>query len=203
MGTAIGALMADATAAPSDEQLVARSIGGDVGAFNDLVSRWEGSLYKFVYRYLGDAEEARDICQEAFIRAYTNLDRFRGQAKFSSWLYQIALNLCRSQFRRQKARPTVSIDEDEQQNHLRIVPDAAITPDDTAITNERARALQEAISELPDNQRSVIILKEYHGLKFREIAELLGAPESTIKSRLYHGLDALAKRLGHLKSQDR
>ncbi len=201
MGTLTGAQMADATAAPSDEQLVAMSVDGDVGAFNDLVSRWEGSLYKFVYRYLGDAEEARDICQEAFIRAYTNLDRFRGQAKFSSWLYQIALNLCRSQFRRQKARPTVSIDEDEQKNHLRLLPDSAVTPDDTAITNERAQALREAIGELPDGQRSVIILKEYHGMKFREIAELLGAPESTIKSRLYHGLESLATRLGHLKSQ--
>lgn len=200
MGMASGALMAEATPAPSDQQLVARTVSGDVGAFNDLVGRWEGSLYKFVYRYLGDAEGARDICQEAFIRAYTNLDRYRGQAKFSSWLYQIALNLCRSQFRKQKARPTVSID-DEQGYSLRLLPDTGATPDESAIKNERARALREALGQLPDPQRTVIILKEYHGMKFREIAEILGTPESTVKSRLYHGLETLAKSLGHLQAE--
>lgn len=192
--------MAEATPAPSDEQLVARTVSGDVGAFNDLVGRWEGSLYKFVYRYLGDADGARDICQEAFIRAYTNLDRYRGQAKFSSWLYQIALNLCRSQFRKQKARPTVSID-DEQGYSLRLLPDTGVTPDESAIKNERARALRVALGQLPDPQRTVIILKEYHGMKFREIAEILGTPESTVKSRLYHGLETLAKSLGHLQAE--
>ena len=196
-----GAVMADTNQALSDEQLVASTLSGDVGAFNDLVHRWEGSLYKFVYRYLGDAEEARDICQEAFVRAYTNLDRFRGQAKFSSWLYQIALNLARSQFRRQASRPTVSIDEDEQQNRLRLVATDQELPEDSAIHSERVRALQRALAELPDEQRTVIILKQYHGMKFREIAEVLGTPESTVKSRLYHGLDALSRSLGYLKSE--
>ena len=193
--------MAEATAALSDEQLVARTIDGDVGAFNVLVARWEGSLYKFVYRYLGDAEEARDICQEAFIRAYTNLHGFEGRAKFSSWLYQIALNLCRSQFRRSQARPTVSLDAGDGQS-LRLVPDTGETPDERALTNERACAVREALAGLSEAQRTVIILKEYHGLKFREIADVLGAPESTIKSRLYHGLEALATSLGHLRHEE-
>lgn len=193
--------MAEVETGPPDDELVARTLDGDVGAFNDLVSRWEGPLYKFVYRYLGDAEGARDICQEAFIRAYSNLDGFRGNAKFSSWLYQIALNLCRSQFRRRKARPTVSLEEEEQERHLKLVPDGRKLPEDSAIINERARALRSALEELPEAQRTVIILKEYHGLKFREIAEILDAPESTVKSRLYHGLDTLAASLGHLKSE--
>ncbi len=193
--------MVEAPTAPTDNQLVARTLNGDVGAFNDLVTRWEGSLYRFVVRYLGDTEEARDICQEAFLRAYTNLDRFRGQAKFSSWLYQIALNQCRSQFRKKKSRPTVSLDEDEQQNHLRLVPADAETPDASAIKVQNASALQTALARLPEDQRTAIILKEYHGLKFREIAEILETPESTVKSRLYHGLESLAKSLGHLKTQ--
>jgi RNA polymerase sigma-70 factor (ECF subfamily) len=193
------ATMADPGPAASDEDLVASTLAGDVGAFNDLVQRWEGSLYKFVYRYLGNAEDARDICQEAFIRAYTNLDRFRGQAKFSSWLYQIALNLCRSEFRKKK--PVVSIDEDEQQNRLRLVQTDEDLPEDSAIHSERVRALQHALAELPDEQRTVIILKQYHGMKFREIAEVLGTPESTVKSRLYHGLDALSRSLGYLKEE--
>jgi len=99
--------MAEAPAVATDNELVALTLSGEVGAFNDLVVRWETPLYRFVVRYLGDSEEAHDICQEAFLKAYTNLDRFRGQAKFSSWLYQIALNQCRTQFRRKKSRPTV------------------------------------------------------------------------------------------------
>ncbi len=201
MGKVSGALMAEATSAPSDDQLVARTRDGDVTAFNDLVGRWEKPLYKFVYRYLGDAEEARDICQEAFVRAYTNLDRFRGQAKFSSWLYQIALNLARSEFRKRGSRPMVSLDEQETESHLRLVADDGIKPDESAVHGERSRALKRALDQLPDKQREVVILKEYHGLKFREIAEMLDTPESTVKSRLYHGLDTLAQSLGHLRDE--
>jgi RNA polymerase sigma-70 factor (ECF subfamily) len=193
--------MAEASMALSDEQLVALTVKGDVSAFNDLVGRWEGSLYSFVYRYLGDHEEARDICQEAFVRAYTHLDGFRGQAKFSSWLYQIALNLCRSKLRRKKSRPTVSIDDREEDNPLWALPDTRATPAEAALEGERAMAVREAIAMLPEAQREVIILKEYHGLKFREIAEVLDTPESTVKSRLYNGLEALAKALGHLQAE--
>ena len=113
-----GAVVADTNQALSDEDLVASTLSGDVGAFNDLVHRWEGSLYKFVYRYLGDAEEARDICQEAFVRAYTNLDRFRGQAKFSSWLYQIALNLARSLILIQVPAQVANIRKQQQVNKI-------------------------------------------------------------------------------------
>lgn len=193
--------MAQAPATPTDNQLVARTLNGDVGAFNDLVVRWEASLYRFVVRYLGDPEEARDICQEAFLKAYTNLDRFRGQAKFSSWLFQIALNQCRTQFRRKKSRPTVSLDEEEQLSHLQLVPADTEPPDASAIKSQQASELDAALANLPEDQRTAIILKEYHGLKFREIAEILETPESTVKSRLYHGLESLAKSLGHLKTE--
>jgi RNA polymerase sigma-70 factor (ECF subfamily) len=196
-----GQTTVEASTTPTDNQLVARTLNGDVGAFNDLVARWETALYHFVVRYLGDTEEARDICQEAFLKAYTNLDRFRGQAKFSSWLFQIALNQCRTQFRRKKSRPTVSLDEDDEMSHLRLVPADAESPDASAIKSQHATELQVALAALPEDQRTAIILKEYHGLKFREIAEVLETPESTIKSRLYHGLESLAKSLGHLKTE--
>ncbi|MFQ5744482.1 MAG: RNA polymerase sigma factor [Acidobacteriota bacterium] len=193
--------MAEAVVALSDEQLVALTVKGEVSAFNDLVARWEGSLFSFVYRYLGDAEEAKDICQEAFVRAYTHLDGFRGQAKFSSWLYQIALNLCRSKLRRQKAHPTVSIDDRGDGQPLWALPDERATPAEAALVGERAMAVRGALAALPEAQREVIILKEYHGLKFREIAEILDTPESTVKSRLYHGLETLAQVLGHLQAE--
>lgn len=201
MVRASGTTMSEAPTAPSDEQLVARSVGGDVGAFNELVVRWEGPLYKFVYRYLGDPEEARDICQEAFLRAYSNLSRFRSEATFSSWLFQIALNQSRSQFRRKQSRPTVALEDDDNQHQLRLVQDSAEAPDLSAMGRQRSSALKAAIAKLPEAQREVIILKQYHGLKFREIAEVLGTPESTVKSRLYHGFESLAKSLGHLKTE--
>ena len=193
--------MTDAAMALSDEQLVALTVKGDVSAFNEIVVRWEGKLYNFVYRHIGDAEEAKDITQESFVRAYSHLDGFRGHSKFSSWLYQIALNLCRSKLRRTKARPTVSIDGREQDNPLWAVADERPTPAESTLEQERALAVREALAQLPEAQRTVIILKEYNGLKFREIAEILDTPESTVKSRLYHGLENLAQALGHLQAE--
>jgi RNA polymerase sigma-70 factor (ECF subfamily) len=184
----------------TDEQLVDLTVKGDVSAFNEIVARWEGRLYNFVYRYLGDAEEAKDITQESFVRAYSHLKGFRGQSKFSSWLYQIALNLCRSKLRRSQSRPTVSIDDQEEDNPLWALPDDGATPAEQALERERAVAVREALAKLPEAQRTVIILKEYNGLKFREIAEILDTPESTVKSRLYHGLENLARALGHLQA---
>lgn len=184
----------------SDEQLVALTVKGDVSAFNEIVARWEGRLYNFVYRYIGDAEEAKDITQESFVRAYSHLEGFRGQSKFSSWLYQIALNLCRSKLRRKQSRPMVSIDDREEDNPLFSLPDTRATPAEHTLERERAVAVREALAQLPEAQRTVIILKEYNGLKFREIAEILDTPESTVKSRLYHGLENLAQALGHLQA---
>src|SRR5262245_65593804 len=89
----------------TDEELVARSIGGDADSFNELVVRWERPIYALAYRTIGREDDARDVCQETFLRAYRALPGFRGQAKFSSWLYRIALNLCRDWVRRERRTP--------------------------------------------------------------------------------------------------
>src|SRR5258706_14975531 len=91
----------------TDEELVARSIGGDSESFNELVLRWERPIYSLAYRTIGREEDARDVCQETFLRAFRALPAFRGQAKFSSWLYRIALNLCRDWMRRERRAPVV------------------------------------------------------------------------------------------------
>src|ERR1043165_5496917 len=95
----------------SDEELVSRSIGGDVDSFNQLVLRGERPIYALAYRVIGREEDARDVCQETFLRAFRALGGFRGQAKFSSWLYRIALNLCRDWVRRQKPPPVMQMPE--------------------------------------------------------------------------------------------
>src|ERR1044072_2544539 len=97
--------------ASTDEELVARSMGGDVDSFNQLILRWERPIYALAYRVIGREEDARDVCQETFLRAFRGLPGFKGQAKFSSWLYRIALNLCRDWIRRQRRAPTVQFAE--------------------------------------------------------------------------------------------
>ena len=96
----------------TDEELVARSIGGDAESFNQLMLRWERPIYALAYRAIGREEDARDVCQETFLRAFRALPGFRGQAKFSSWLYRIALNLCRDWIRRERRTPVVQAPED-------------------------------------------------------------------------------------------
>jgi RNA polymerase sigma-70 factor, ECF subfamily len=174
----------------SDEQLLGRFRGGDKASFDLLVGRWEAPLYGFVYKYLGQQEEARDVCQETFLRIYRSADRFREGAKFSTWLYQIALNLCRDIARRRqrwdRILPSVRRHDDAR---------PAAEPVDSADDAEKAvlRAWQRmrvrnALETIPSEQREVVVMKEFQGLKFREIAEILGCPESTVKSRMYYGL---------------
>src|SRR5499426_3567504 len=104
--------------ASTDEELVARSRGGDLDSFNQLVVRWERPIYALAYRTIGREEDARDVCQETFLRAFRALKGFKGEAKFSSWLYRIALNLCRDWIRRQRRAPVVQMPEGVEPSEL-------------------------------------------------------------------------------------
>jgi RNA polymerase sigma-70 factor (ECF subfamily) len=180
----------------SDEELVARATAGDLESFNQLVSRWERPIYALAYRTLGREEDARDVVQEAFLRAYRGLKGFKGQAKFSSWLYRITLNLCRDWIRRERRTPIVqppagtdpSTYADEQ-----VAPTTSV--EELVAQRQMSEAVAQAMAELPDEQRTAILLKEYHGLTFQEIADTLQCPLSTVKTRLYQGLSVLRRRL--------
>ena len=180
----------------SDEELVSRSIGGDVESFNQLVLRWERPIYALAYRVIGREEDARDVCQETFLRAFRALGGFRGQAKFSSWLYRIALNLCRDWVRRQRRTPVVQIPEDVDVLELAASREPVESIEDVVHRHDLTRAVERAMAKLPEEQRTAIILKEYHGLTFQEIADLAGCPLSTVKTRLYQGLAVLRRELG-------
>ena len=179
----------------SDEELVSRSIGGDVESFNQLVLRWERPIYALAYRTLGREEDARDVCQETFLRAYRALSGFRGQAKFSSWLYRITLNLCRDWIRRQRRQPVAQAPEGVDLLDLATETTPAESIEDLVARRELSHAVARAMASLPDEQRTAIILKEYHGLTFQEIADLLDCPLSTVKTRLYQGLTVLRRQL--------
>jgi RNA polymerase sigma-70 factor (ECF subfamily) len=179
----------------SDEELVTRSIGGDAESFNQLVLRWERPIYALAYRTLGREEDARDVCQETFLRAYRALSGFRGQAKFSSWLYRITLNLCRDWIRRQRRTPVVQLPEDVDVMELQAAREPSEPIENIVARNDLTRAVEKAMAKLPEEQRTAIILKEYHGLTFQEIADLAGCPLSTVKTRLYQGLAVLRREL--------
>jgi len=179
----------------SDEELVSRSIGGDAESFNQLVLRWERPIYALAYRVIGREEDARDVCQETFLRAFRALGGFRGQAKFSSWLYRIALNLCRDWVRRQRRTPVVPLPEDVDVIELAASREPTEPIEELVARRDLTRAVEKAMARLPEEQRTAIILKEYHGLTFQEIADLVGCPLSTVKTRLYQGLTVLRREL--------
>jgi RNA polymerase sigma-70 factor (ECF subfamily) len=183
--------------ASTDEELVARSIGGDVDSFNQLVLRWERPIYALAYRVIGREEDARDVCQETFLRAFRAIRGFKGQAKFSSWLYRITLNLCRDWMRRERRAPVAQAPEGLDILDLAATREVGESVEDLVSRRELTQAVARAMASLPDEQRTAIILKEYHGLTFQEIAELLDCPLSTVKTRLYQGLTVLRRQLSH------
>jgi RNA polymerase sigma-70 factor, ECF subfamily len=186
--------------AATDEELVARTVAGDADSFNVLIKRWERPIYALAYRTIGRDEDARDVCQEAFLRAYRALPGFKGQAKFSSWLYRITLNLCRDWIRRQRRTPIVSAPEGVDIVELASDQGPVESIEDLVARNQLTRTVGEAMRLLPEEQRTAIVLKEYHGLTFQEIADLQGCPLSTVKTRLYQGLSVLRR---HFEAQGR
>ena len=172
----------------TDEELVARSVGGDQDSFNQLILRWERPIYALAYRTIGREEDARDVCQETFLRAFRALPKFRREAKFSSWLYRIALNLCRDWARRERRTPVVQVPDDTDLMELAAAAEPSEPIEHLIARKDLARRAEQAMALLPEEQRTAIVLKEYHGLTFQEIADLQGCPLSTVKTRLYQGL---------------
>jgi RNA polymerase sigma-70 factor (ECF subfamily) len=178
----------------SDEELVESVLQGNRRDFDVLIERWQKPLYNFVLRFMNSEEEARDVCQDAFVNAYRNLSKFKKQSKFSSWLFKIAINRCNTLLRKRK-RWRMFFDP---------MPDTAQYADAIAGENNAEQAIEKeqifrrmrkAIAQLPPEQKTVLLLKEYEGLKFHEISEMLDCPLSTVKSRMYYALDGLRKAL--------
>jgi RNA polymerase sigma-70 factor (ECF subfamily) len=187
----------------TDEELVALAQAGDLDCFNQLVARWERPIYALAYRTLGREEDARDVVQEAFLRAFRGLRGFRGQAKFSSWLYRITLNLCRDWVRRERRAPVVQLPEGVDPIEMadeRAAPSESV--EDLVARKQMSEAVGRAMAELPEEQRVAILLKEFHGLTFQEIADQLDCPLSTVKTRLYQGLSVLRRRLERRQAEE-
>jgi RNA polymerase sigma-70 factor, ECF subfamily len=184
----------------NDDQIIKRTLAGETDAFSLLVRRWERPIYGLSLRMLGCDEDARDVCQETFLAAFRNLRKFRGDAKFSSWLYRIALNACHSRLRKQSAMAEQSIDHEDGDGRRFEIADCGLEDlPERLQRDQRAEMVRKALHALPVEMRQVIIMKEYEELTFAEIAEILQIPVSTVKSRVYTGLQQMGARLEKMR----
>ena len=182
------------------DTLIIRARTGDQSAQGKLVQLWYKRIYNFGYKFFLDHDLAMEVSQKTFISMCKNLERLQDTARFKPWLYKIVVNYCREEVRKKKGSRSLSFDlvwnrEHEDSPQWESSGRRYDNPEQQLQQLELSEILQNALLELSDEQREVVIMKEYEGLKFREIAEILNVPENTVKSRMYYGLDALKKIL--------
>ena len=182
----------------TDEELLGAYQQGDPGAFEALLRRHRAPLFTFLVRMLGDREKAEDLAQETFLRIVKGAQAWERRARFQTWLFTIARNLCVDQSRRDRFRKAESLDAQGPEGDppmAESVPGREIDPGRGAESARLRPLLQKALLELPAEQREVFVLREQAGLPFREIAELTGVNENTVKSRMRYALLGLRKAL--------
>ena len=170
----------------TDFQIVEQIQTGNDAAFDELMGRYKRSVVNFCYRVLCNADDADDVAQEVFVRVYQHIDRYQPRAKFSTWLFALAHNAALDRLRYRKRHPTESLDG---------VPEPAAAP---AEIDEISEHIAAAVAKLPDDQRTAIVLAEYHGLSYAEIAAVMRCSEKSVESRLYRAKQTLRQRLAFL-----
>jgi len=166
-----------------DRDLIAKARRGHVDAYNVLVSRWEKRVFNYLLRLVGQREDAMDLSQDVFLKAYQNLKKLEDPAKFPGWLFRIAHNEAYSLLRKNRPEGEMTVEPRSGEASSRMFP------------MEMSLAVQSALKKLSDDQREAVLLKVYQGFKFEEMAEILSCPISTVKSRLYTALDLLKQTL--------
>jgi len=188
LGLAAAAAPPDRGALPreAEREAIEACRRGEREAFDRLVVRYQRDVYRLCYRYVNDHEDANDLAQEAFLKAWRAISRFRGESSFSTWLYRIAVNACLN-FRAQR-RPTTQ-----------ELPETLADPVPGALAraegDDEARRVRAAVARLPEKQRATLILKVYHELTHEEVAEILGSTVGTVKANLFHALGNLRRLL--------
>lgn len=184
----------------TDKELVKRVQKGDKGAFDLLVLKYEHKIVNLVMRYVRDPETALDISQEAFIKAYRALPRFRGDSAFYTWLYRIAVNTAKNHLAAQRRRPSdIELDlQDPDQYGLHAKLKETDTPEAVSLSHELQETLERAIQSLPDDLRTAIVLRELDGMSYEEIAQTMDCPVGTVRSRIFRARDAIGKKVGAL-----
>jgi RNA polymerase sigma-70 factor (ECF subfamily) len=183
----------------ADDRLIDRTLAGQSAAYGDLVGRYQDRLRASLLRLTGSAEEAEDVAQEAFVQAYLKLTSFQRSSRFYTWVYRIAFNLAVSKSR--KRRPRLSLSAVEESGGIDPVCDAP-SPGEPLLAGERSALLHAAIAELEEEHRQVIVLREFDGLDYQQIADLIGAPIGTVRSRLFRARAQLRQRLAAVLGED-
>jgi RNA polymerase sigma-70 factor (ECF subfamily) len=178
------------TSREDDRAAILAAQGGDREAFDLLVERHQRDVYRLCYRYLNNHEDANDMAQEAFLKAYRAIGKFRGDSSFTTWLYRIAVNTCLN-FRASR-RPNA---EELPEGLPDLGPGAGARLEQA----EREKEVRAAVTRLPDRQRATLILKVYHELTHEEVAQVLGSSVGTVKANLFHALGNLRKMLGEAR----
>jgi len=183
---------------PEDRELIERCKRGDIGAFDQLFRRYTRQVYNYAFRMIPNYDDANDIAQEAFVRAFNSIRSFRGDSNFSTWLFRIVYNVSLDEIKRRKGRYLLSLDEQlelEEDSLTRQVESESPSPDELVEKQERDRILQEAIETLPEYQKAMIVLYHMQGFSYEEIAEIVGLPIGTVKSRLNRARESLKEKL--------
>jgi RNA polymerase sigma-70 factor (ECF subfamily) len=194
----------------ADDALMIRVAGGSQEAFGTLVRRYEAQARRFCYRMFRDTQVAEDVAQEAFLKVYRNADRYEPSGKFVTWFYRVLGNLCYDRIRFEKRRNPVTgtpVDgvtldgytdgEGGADSNGRFVQ-----PDHALLRKEERAMVRQAVEDLPDNLRSALSLREFEGLKYREIATVMGVSLNEVKVLIFRGRQQLAKRLGRMLSRE-
>jgi RNA polymerase sigma-70 factor, ECF subfamily len=184
------AMAADVTLTDLDERaLVAACRSGTPGAFDLVVERHRRAVYQLCYRFVGNHEDASDLSQDVFLRAYRGLRSFRGQSSLATWLYRIGVNVCLNRVSQKRAAV-------EPMDDRQFVDDRAESASERMLRTERASRVRAAIAELPRKQRATLILRVYHEMSHQEIAEVLGGSVGAVKANFFHALGNLKRLLG-------
>ena len=174
----------------AEETHVIRAVlDGDLDRFEELVHAYEKGIYNLCLRMLGDEQDALDATQEAFFKAFRALSSFRGDSRFSTWLYRLAGNVCLDMLRRRPAVPTLSMDDDDAPLFL---ADDSPSPEDLLERREIHRAVSDALAAMPPEFRQAVVLRDVNGLSYEEIADVTGLEAGTVKSRIYRARKKLA-----------
>jgi len=195
----------ESVAKDTDKELVRRVQKGDLRAFDLLFSRYQYKIVNLVGRFLRDPEDVQDVVQEAFIKAYRALPRFRGDSAFYTWLYRIAINTAKNHIVSRNRRPPGSDVEIEDAEHfesadaLREFED----PESSLARDELEAEIHAAIADLPEDLRSAVTLREFDGLAYEEIAEIMDCPVGTVRSRIFRAREAIDKRIAPLVGRGR
>lgn len=185
-----------------ENEIIRSVLRGNVNDFEKLVTAYEKNVYSLALRMVGDPEDAADMTQETFIKAYRSLSSFRGDSKFSSWLYRIASNVCLDFLRSRSRHPQVSLNSsDEDERTTFELPDMSRNPEEQLMKKLSMEAVRRGLEQLPEQQRQILVLRELGGLSYAELARILGIEEGTVKSRIFRArkrLCALLLRDGNI-----